>query len=121
MVPDSYAFFEEFYNNLTTSNPVFAELFQQTDMDRQIKMLMQSITHITSFSATLEATEELIRLARLHGGDKLDLPAEYYDYWLECLLETVREKDSAFDEHVEKAWRLVMTPGIEYMKSYCTR
>lgn len=121
MVPDSYGFFEEFYNKLTARNPVFAELFEHTDMDRQIKMLMQSITYITSYSATLEATEELNHLALLHGRDRLDLPAEYYDTWLECLLDTVQEKDPMFDEHVDRAWRIVMTPGIEYMKSFCTR
>lgn len=120
VVPDFYGFFDSFYSRLTAQSPVFSELFKHTDMEKQIKMLMQSITYVTSFSATLEPTEELNYIAGLHGRDKLDLPGEYYDVWLDCLLHTVREKDPKYDEQVERAWRIVMAPGIEYMKSFCT-
>ena len=121
VVPDFYSFFHSFYARLIDQSPVIADLFKHTDMDKQVKMLMQSITYVTSYSATQEPTEELTLIARLHGSDKLDLPAEYYDVWLDCLLHTVRERDPKFDEHVEKAWRFVMDPGIEYMKSFCSR
>lgn len=120
VVPDFYGFFDSFYNRLTAHSPAFSELFKDTDMDKQIKMLMQSITYVTSFSATLEPTEELDYIAGLHGRDRLDLPSEYYDIWLDCLLHTVMEKDPKYDEQVERAWRIVMAPGVEYMKSFCT-
>ena len=120
VVPDFYGFFDSFYNKLTSHSPEISELFKHTDMDKQIKMLMQSITYVTSFSATLEPTEELTHIAGLHGRDKLDLPAQYYDVWLDCLLQTVSERDPKYDEQVERAWRIVMAPGVEYMKSFCT-
>ena len=121
VVPDFYSFFHSFYARLIDQTPVFADLFKHTDMDKQVKMLMQSITYVTSYSATHEPTEELTQIARLHGSDMLDLPAEYYDIWLDCLLHTVSERDPKFDDRVDEAWRFVMEPGIEYMKSFCTR
>jgi len=120
VVPDFYGFFDSFYEKLTEQSPVIAKLFQHTDMDKQIRMLMQSITYVTSFSATLEPTDDLNRIANLHGRGKLDLPAEYYDIWLDCLLQTVRDRDPKYDEQVERAWRIVMAPGIEYMKTFCS-
>ncbi|MBF8269431.1 MAG: hemoglobin-like flavoprotein [Gammaproteobacteria bacterium] len=121
IVPDFYGFFELFYKKLIARGPDISRLFARTDMDRQVKMLMQSITHVTAFSATLEPTDELDFISKLHGRDKLDLPSAYYDIWLDCLLETVSEKDPKYDDHVNRAWRTVMAPGIEYMKSFCSR
>lgn len=47
---------------------------------------------------------------------KLDIHPELYDLWLECLIETVAEFDDGFRDEVELAWRLVLSPGIVYMK-----
>ena len=121
VVPDYNGFFLSFYKRLTGTDPAITALFARTDMDRQSKMLMQSITHVTAFSATLEPTAELDFIARLHGRDRLNLPAAYYDTWMESLLDTVRDRDPKFDENVDRAWRTVMAPGIEYMKSFCSR
>ena len=121
VVPDFYGFFDSFYKKLIDKDPNIAELFASTDMDKQAKMLMQSITYVTAFSATLEPTEELNFISRLHGKDKLDLPAAYYDTWMDSLMETVRERDPKYDDQVYRAWRTVMAPGIEYMKSFCSR
>jgi len=121
VVPDYYGFFELFYRKLIAKDPQIAVLFARTDMNKQAHMLMQSITHVTAFSATLEPTEEINFIAQLHGKDKLDLPSTYYDTWMDCLMETVEQRDPNYNEHVNRAWRTVMAPGIEYMKSFCAR
>lgn len=90
-------------------------------MEQQIKMLMQSITHITSYAATMEDNIEINQIAKSHGKDKLNIPAEFYDLWLECLVDTAREHDPEFNPQVETAWRMVMSPGLEYMKSFCSK
>ena len=36
--------------------------------------------------------------------------------WLESLIETVQLFDSRFTEEIELAWRVVLAPGIAYMK-----
>jgi hemoglobin-like flavoprotein len=119
--PDFELFFKRFYDNLINTDPQIAALFSNTDMDRQVKMLMQSMTLIISFAATMEADGEIYQLAIMHGKDKLNVPAEMYDIWLECLVDTVKECDPEFNSQVETAWRVVMSPGLEYMKSYCSK
>lgn len=121
VVPDFYDFFNLFYEKFIDRETYIAQLFANTDMKKQVEMLMQSITFMTSFSATLEPTEELEYAARLHGKDRLNIPSDFYDIWLDCLLETVMEKDPEYNEQIDRAWRTVMAPGIEYFKSYCDR
>jgi len=119
--PDFEGFFSHFYDKFVNADPKIAAFFSNTDMDRQVRMLMQSMTYITSFAATMEANEEINQIALKHGQNNLDIPAEIYDVWLECLVDTAREHDPEFNPQVETAWRVVMSPGIEYMKSFCSK
>lgn len=64
-----------------------------------------------------EGHAHLERIARLHNRDRLDIRPEFYDLWFDCLIVTVKEFDSLFGPAVERAWRDVLTPGIEFMKS----
>ena len=84
-------------------------------------MLMHSINITPACSARLEPNEELDDIAKLPGRDKLNLPKCYHDIWLDSLLDTVKERDPEYNEHVDRAWRTVMAPGIEYMKSFCSK
>jgi hemoglobin-like flavoprotein len=117
--PDYHGFFERFYELLLHSDPKIEKLFEQTNMENQTKMLMQSMTYITSFGHELKPSEEMENIAVLHGKKKLNIPASYYDLWLNCMLLTVAERDPEYNTHVDTAWRVSMTPGIEYMKSFC--
>ena len=117
--PNYEIFFKRFYDKLIGSDPDIEALFSDTDMERQFRMLMQSMTHITSFAATLEADEEIDRIAKLHGKDNLKISTEIFDLWLDCLIDTVREHDPEYNHHVETAWKEIMSPGLEYMKSFC--
>ena len=89
-------------------------------MDRLIKMCMQSMTLITSFAATMKTSKEFNKVAKAHGKHKLNLPADMYDKWLDCLVDTVKEYDPDFNSQTETAWRVVMAPGIAHMKSFCS-
>ena len=48
---------------------------------------------------------------------ELDIKPELYDLWLDRLVQAVREFDPKFDPEIETAWRRVLRPGIEFMKS----
>lgn len=117
VAPDYDGFFSHFYKRLITADDQIAKLFENTDMDRQSEMLKQSMSYIISFASTLEVKEDMVNLALLHGRDNLNIPKVFYDIWLDSLIETVSERDPEFDAHIETAWRVVMAPGIEYMKS----
>jgi truncated hemoglobin YjbI len=121
IAPDSNRFYKRFYESLISSDPQLASIFSNTDIERQIEMLKQSMTYVMSFSATLEPTAEMENLARMHGSGKLDIPVKYFEIWLDCMLVTVEEFDPKFDGYIETSWRVMMAPGIAYMKSFCTQ
>jgi len=121
IVPDSNKFYGRFYEILIAADQQIAELFTKIDIDRQIVMLKQSMTLVMSFSATLKPSSEMKKIAKFHGKAKLDIPAEFYDIWLDCMVKTVEEFDPKFDENIETSWRVLMAPGVSYMKSFCVK
>lgn len=117
--PDYQGFFTRFYEKFTGSDPGVKQLFETVDMERQYQMLMASMTHMISFAPDQEPGAEMERMAMIHGKDRLAIPAHYYDLWLDSLIETLRERDPKFNDHIENAWKKVLMPGIDYMKSFC--
>ena len=117
--PDYHGFFERFYQIFTASEPRVQQLFKSTDMNRQYQMLMESMTYLISFAQDQDPGDEMAKMAEMHGKSRLDVPADFYDIWLDSLIVTIKERDPKFTYHVEKAWRKVLTPGIDYMKSFC--
>ncbi|WP_097459103.1 globin [Mangrovitalea sediminis] len=109
-------FFEAFYQRFLLVSPAVREKFKSTNMARQRRMLKKSFYSLVAFYASGSADSVLERIAESHCAGRLDIPPELYDLWLECLIETAAEFDGGFDDEVELAWRLVLNPGIVYMK-----
>jgi truncated hemoglobin YjbI len=95
---------------------VIAGYFSHTDMSRQKEMLAQSLHEMVEFSTTRVASERLRHVALRHSRRERDIAPELYEDWLESLIETVREFDLEFTDEVEISWRVVLSPGIAYMK-----
>ena len=110
---DSNSFFETFYRHFLRETAI-ADAFSQTDMTRQIGMLRKSFFHLVAFYVSHEPSAELERIAVLHH--KIGISADYYDLWLDALVDTVRELDRHCDLATELAWRWALTPGITYMR-----
>jgi len=106
-------FFESFYQQFL-KDPAIADAFSQTDMSRQVGMLRKSFFHLVAFYVSHEPSAELERIAAIHS--KIGIAPEYYDLWLDALVETVREFDPNCDLATELAWRWAMTPGLTYMR-----
>ena len=109
-------FFERFYEIFLTSSPEVAEKFKNTDMGTQKLMLRQSISFMINFSTTHQTNEYLDRIAAIHSKAQFDIRPALYDLWLDCLIQTVNEFDDHFNTHVTLAWRIVLSPGITFMK-----
>lgn len=118
---DGRAFFEAFYDAFIGSSSEVAQKFKHTDMTRQQAMLKKSFYHLLSFYACNNADYYLDKVAISHNRYHLDIRPGLYDHWLDVLLATVRRFDPEHDDSVELAWRLVMTPGIVYMKFHYNR
>lgn len=113
---DGKPFFESFYDRFLSDDEEIAKRFANTDMKTQQNMLKKSFYRLFAFYASGQADDYIRRIAELHNHKHLDVRPAFYDRWLECLIDTVNQYDEEFSEDVELAWRLVMTPGITYMK-----
>ncbi len=118
---EGQVFFEAFYERFLAASPEIAKKFRQTDMARQRAMLKKAFYRLLSFYVSSHADYYLKEVAISHSRAHLDIPPKLYDFWLETLIDTVRAFDEQFDDEVELAWRLVMTPGIVFMTFHYDR
>jgi len=109
-------FLDAFYDSFMSKSDDIAAKFVHTDMRRQKEMLHRSIRHMVDFSTKRQASEGLRRIAERHSASQIDITPGLYDVWLESLIETVHMFDTRFTEEIELAWRVVLAPGIAYMK-----
>ena len=113
---DGCDFFQAFYRRFLEMSEEIAERFQNTDMDHQRAMLKKSFYSLLAFYASSNADHYLQQIARSHSRSQLAIRPEFYDFWLEALIDTARSFDPGFCSRTELAWRLVMAPGLVYMK-----
>lgn len=113
---DQRDFLSRFYEIFLAESPEIEARFADTDMERQREMLAQSLHEMVDFATSRVASDRLARVADRHGRRQRDIPPELYEVWLNCLIRAVQEMDPLFCEEVELAWRVVLAPGIAYMK-----
>ena len=110
-------FLPRFYALFLASSDVVAKKFEHTDMRKQVRLLKTSLYILMMTSGGSERAAHLERIARSHSRTELDIKPELYDLWLDRLVQAVREFDSRFDAEIEAAWRRMLQPGIDFMKS----
>jgi len=114
------SFLHSFYDRLIESSEEVREKFKNTEFARQTRILTDSL-YIMAVAAESKGDSvpwrEMDRLAARHSRTELDIRPELYDAWLECLLMAVKQFDPEFTPEVEKAWREVLAPGIERLRS----
>ena len=110
-------FLDRFYESFLASSPKVREKFAKTDFARQKRALRASL-HMILLAASDEQggpDRYLHQFAERHSARDLDIGAELYDLWLDCLLATVEECDPDFNPEVRDAWERVMMVGIRYL------
>lgn len=116
---DDPTFLDRFYEHFLASSFKVRDKFNGTNFERQRVALRASFDLLLSAARDGEggAEKHLGGLAERHGAGQLAIGAEYYDYWLDSLLRTVRTCDPAFTSEVEAAWEAVMGVGIRFLCS----
>ena len=109
-------FFSTFYDVFFSKSDEICTKFTHVDMAAQVGMLQKSMFHIISFYVAKTDSEYLRSIAMTHSRAQYDIKPEYYDIWLDSLIETVHKMDPEFEDDVGLAWQLAMTPGIQFMK-----
>ncbi|MFL0801182.1 MAG: globin [Agarilytica sp.] len=110
------SFFDTFYSKFLDASPEVEKKFKNTDMVAQKKMLKKSFYHLLIFYGSNQADDYIQKIATSHNKAHLGIEPALYDIWLDTLMATLSEYDDKFTDDVELAWRLVLTPGITYMK-----
>ena len=110
-------FFSLFYDKFTSSSELVKKAFRNTDMNRQKDMLEDSLRYIVDFASTKTSNSFLQGLAIVHRKIN-NIDDNMYDLWLNAILATVKEIDSDYTEQDELAWKIMLSPGMEFMKGF---
>lgn len=112
-------FFDTFYANLVDQETVIAQMFAETDMQKQNELIEEGIRNLIAYGEGDEKAENRIReLGRSHSRDHLNVPPEFYPLWVESLLKALSEHDAEFTNELDENWRSVLAPGINLMVSF---
>ena len=110
-------FFSRFYEVFLDSSPNIKDKFKNTNFKKQIQIIKKSLYQLTMAATEIQdARAELERISITHGRNELNIEPYMYDLWLTCLLQTVKEYDTAWTPEVEKSWRNMFEPYIEILK-----
>jgi hemoglobin-like flavoprotein len=123
---DSYArcnrnphFMPLFYERFLEKDETFHAMFAKIDMEKQMKMVKASLL-IIMLAATSEQARETVKMfGKRHGPDGLGIKPLDIDIWFECLIDTIKECDPAYNQSVDQAWRQCFNEGISIMKAEC--
>ncbi|MCE9640090.1 MAG: globin [Betaproteobacteria bacterium] len=110
-------FLRRFYALFLASSDTVGRKFEHTDLQKQARMLKTSLYIMMLAGGDTEKAVHLERLARRHSKADLGIKPELYDLWLDRLVQAVREFDPLCNKETERAWRSVLQPGIDFMKS----
>ena len=112
-------FLAAFYDRFTGSSEEVREKFRGVDMQRQARVLEDSL-YVVAVAVQGEegslARGDLPRLAERHSRRDLDIRPELYDVWAQCLVETARVHDPEWADDVAGAWRDTLAFGVEHMR-----
>ena len=112
-------FFYTFYDVFWQKDDKFRQMFANTDMDKQIKMLKLSIVMLMLSTTSKESRALFNNYAERHGPGGLNVAPIDFDIWLDSLLETVAQTDPLYTDDVDSAWRQCFANGLAMMKAAC--
>lgn len=112
---NSDEFFADFYSHFMSSSEEIKKRFVTTDMAAQRHLLRNGIMQLI-LTARGMPDRKLKALGESHSRAHYDIKPEWYSLWLDALMKTVRQHDLEYTSTLEKAWREVLTPGINLIR-----
>jgi len=106
------AFLDRFYECFLSCSEEVREKFSGTDMKAQKDVLLISLSYMMMAQ---QNPEILLKTAQKHNVNNRNIPPHLYSYWLDSMVKAVQITDARFDASVEKAWRTILEPGVNYM------
>lgn len=109
-------FLQRFYEIFMNSDPRITPLFKNTDFSKQFDLLHHGISMALLFSQKSKTAEMAIaRLGESHNRDHLNINPKLYPFWLDSLVQALREFDTTFTDDLERQWRSLMQVTIDFL------
>lgn len=105
-------FINRFYLAFLNSSEEVKNKFANTDMQVQRRMLRKSLAFMITANSNPDA---ISATAMKHDKKHLNIKPHLYTFWLDSMIEAVKQTDPAFRSITEDAWRKTLQPGIDYM------
>lgn len=113
----SPGFFDDFYAAFLASSDQIAVKFKHTDMAKQKQLLREGISFMVMYyDGTMIGRMKVEQLGQSHSQTRMDIKPQWYDLWLDALLATITKHDKEYSPTVARAWRNVLSKGIEAMR-----
>ncbi len=110
--------FETFYALFLERDPRISELFVNTDMQEQKRLLRHGLNNVVAFhEGSFTAQKAMERIRYTHGRDRMNIPPDLYHHWVEAMIEAVRQFDPEFDSRLEASWRQVLREGVDFVRA----
>lgn len=114
------AFFNRFYEIFTGSHPAIRPMFAKTDMAKQHHLLRHGVMSALRYAQSeknLMAKVCIDRIRESHSRKQYAISPELYPFWLNSLIQAVRETDPEFNPTLDEEWRQVLQPVVDYIGS----
>ena len=111
-------FLDRFYELFLASSEEIKAKFVSTQFVQQ-KIMLKASLHIMLMLAQgdLKDTQVLQDLAEKHSSRYLNIRPEFYQFWVNSMLQAVKESDPAYSDDVGIAWKNSLEPGVKFMLS----
>ncbi|TWT73477.1 hypothetical protein Pla123a_38130 [Posidoniimonas polymericola] len=116
---ESERFAHEFYARLRAKDDAIRDRFRFTDFETQVKKFNEALD--ICVDATEGKQEALARLRELgvtHDIDHHNILPDWYELWIEALLQTAEESDPQWNAETAAAWRSLLERITGRMASF---
>lgn len=92
-------------------------MFKNISFDKQISVLKNAISMSIMYAEKQDelAKDVLTKIRKSHSRERFNVKPEYYDYWLQSLIDTLKVCDPNFSDTIEQDWRDMMQVTIDYI------
>jgi len=109
-------FIEIFYEIFMATDAEIRQMFEHTEFERQKKLLRKALLSAVTFAAGGEVARQRLALIReSHNRKHMNVRPELYGLWTNSLVKAVAQCDPNFDQQLDREWRAVLQPAIEFI------
>lgn len=107
-----------FYDIFMESDDEIRQMFANTDFERQHRMLRKALLSAVTFAAAGEvARQRLLVIRESHNRAHMNVRPELYPFWVNSLVKAVAVCDPDYNDPLDREWRAVLQPAIDFITS----